>query len=95
MTLAIETTALSKNFGVVKAVDNLSLQVRQGEIYAFLGRNGAGKTTTIRMLLGMIRPLAGTAKILGQPVSRGDRPWRAFGHRWQCGGPLRHFPQRR
>ncbi|MCA9984916.1 MAG: ATP-binding cassette domain-containing protein, partial [Anaerolineales bacterium] len=80
MTLAIETKGLSKQFGTVKAVDQLDLRVRQGEIYAFLGRNGAGKTTTIRMLLGMIRPTAGGATILGRPVSRGDRTlWASVG----------------
>ncbi|MCA9984352.1 MAG: ABC transporter ATP-binding protein [Anaerolineales bacterium] len=81
MTLAIETKGLSKQFGAVKAVADLDLQVRQGEIYAFLGRNGAGKTTTIRMLLGMIRPTAGGATILGRPVSRGDRTlWASVGY---------------
>ena len=61
MNLAIETHELVKHYGDVTAVDHLSLQVAQGEIYAFLGLNGAGKTTTIRMLLGMIKPNAGTA----------------------------------
>ena len=81
MTLAIETKGLSKQFGAVKAVADLDLQVRQGEIYAFLGRNGAGKTTTIRMLLGVIRPTAGGATILGRPVCRGDRTlWASVGY---------------
>ena len=81
MKLAVETMGLSKHFGDVKAVADLDLQVRQGEIYAFLGRNGAGKTTTIRMLLGMIRPTAGTAKMLGRHVSRTDRSlWASVGY---------------
>ena len=52
----IRTEKLTKHYGSVHAVENVSLQVRKGEIYGFLGLNGAGKTTTIRMLLGMIRP---------------------------------------
>ncbi|HLS90252.1 MAG TPA: ATP-binding cassette domain-containing protein [Limnochordia bacterium] len=52
-------------------IENLSLQVRRGEIYGFIGLNGAGKTTTIRMLLGMVRPTKGSAYLLGQPVHAG------------------------
>ena len=52
----IATGNLTKRFGKFTAVENLSLNVRKGEIYGFLGLNGAGKTTTIRMLLGMIKP---------------------------------------
>ena len=55
----IRTVNLSKHYGKVKAVDEISLNVKKGEIYGFLGLNGAGKTTTIRMLLGMIRPTNG------------------------------------
>ena len=51
MNLAIETNGLSKSYGEVRAVDSVSLRVRRGEIYGFLGLNGAGKTTTIRALL--------------------------------------------
>ncbi|MCA9967851.1 MAG: ATP-binding cassette domain-containing protein, partial [Anaerolineales bacterium] len=65
--VAIETTNLGKRYGAVTAVSDLSLHVTQGEIYAFLGLNGAGKTTTIRMLLGMIKPTTGEARVLGQP----------------------------
>ena len=71
MSIAIATTKLSKHYGDKAAVEQLSLQVREGEIYAFLGLNGAGKTTTIRMLLGMIRPTAGSATIFGTRVERG------------------------
>lgn len=63
--VAIRATGLSKNFGPVKAVAGIDLEVRRGEIYGFLGRNGAGKTTTIRMLLGLIRPSAGEISVLG------------------------------
>jgi len=64
----ITTENLSKSYGEVHAVSELSLNVRKGEIYGFLGLNGAGKTTTIRMLLGMIRPTSGTAFIKGKKV---------------------------
>jgi ABC-2 type transport system ATP-binding protein len=65
---AIRADGLTKRYGALRAVDNVSLRVGHGEIYAFLGLNGAGKTTTIRMLLGMIRPSAGVAFLLGRPV---------------------------
>jgi ABC-2 type transport system ATP-binding protein len=62
-------------------VDHLSLNVRENEIYAFLGLNGAGKTTTIRMLLGMIQPNGGEVQILGQPVQAGTcLAWKDVGH---------------
>jgi len=64
--LLIETRNLTKRYGArIVAVDNLNLNVRRGEVYGFLGPNGAGKTTTLRMLLGLIRPTAGTARVLG------------------------------
>jgi ABC-2 type transport system ATP-binding protein len=78
---AIETSGLSKSFGQVRAVDSVTLRVGQGEIYGFLGLNGAGKTTTIRALLGMIRPTAGSVKVLGQAVGPNGRgPWQHVGH---------------
>jgi ABC-2 type transport system ATP-binding protein len=81
MGLAIETSGLSKSFGQVRAVNSVSLRVGQGEIYGFLGLNGAGKTTTIRALLAMIRPSAGSVKVLGQAVGpHGRGPWRRVGH---------------
>ncbi len=81
MTLAIETTDLSKYYGDVHAVEHLSLKVAEGEIYAFLGLNGAGKTTTIRMLLGMIRPTTGSATVLQTRVRLGSRePWEGVGY---------------
>jgi ABC-2 type transport system ATP-binding protein len=64
----IETHGLSKRYGQsIVAVDALDLQVRRGEVYGFLGPNGAGKTTTLRMLLGLVRPSAGEAVVLGAP----------------------------
>jgi ABC-2 type transport system ATP-binding protein len=81
MTLAIETEKLGKHYGDVRAVEDLSLQVAQGEIYAFLGLNGAGKTTTIRLLLGMVRPTSGTATVLQTRVRLGHRePWASVGY---------------
>ncbi|MCA9998032.1 MAG: ABC transporter ATP-binding protein [Anaerolineales bacterium] len=79
--VAIETTGLGKRYGAVTAVSDLSLHVTRGEIYAFLGLNGAGKTTTIRMLLGMIKPTTGEARVLGQPIQRGrPQPWHSVGY---------------
>ncbi len=81
MNWSIETENLGKHYGDVKAVEHLSLRVAEGEIYAFLGLNGAGKTTTIRMLLGMIRPTTGSAKVLGTVVRLGCRePWESVGY---------------
>jgi len=81
MNLPIETKDLGKRYGDVKAVEHLSLQVAEGEIYAFLGLNGAGKTTTIRMLLGMIKPTTGYARVLQTRVRLGSRePWEAVGY---------------
>ena len=68
MTLAIETQNLGKAYKNFTAVRQLNLSVPQGEVFGFLGPNGAGKTTTIMMLLGNIRPTAGTAMLLGRPV---------------------------
>lgn len=81
MSTAIETEHLVKRYGDVTAVDGLSLRVNRGEIYAFLGLNGAGKTTTIRLLLGMVKPTAGEARVLGTRVRAGERrPWRSVGY---------------
>ncbi|MGH2480100.1 MAG: ABC transporter ATP-binding protein [Ktedonobacteraceae bacterium] len=60
---------LSKQYGKRTAVDNLSLDVRRGEIFGFLGPNGAGKTTTIRMMLGLIAPGGGSVDILGKDIA--------------------------
>ncbi|HLZ55345.1 MAG TPA: ABC transporter ATP-binding protein [Ktedonosporobacter sp.] len=61
----ITTTGLTKKFGKLVAVNDLHLEVRQGDVFGFLGPNGSGKTTTIRMLLGLLRPSAGSAQIFG------------------------------
>ncbi len=62
---AIEVTSLTKRFGKFTAVDNVSFAVKRGEIFGFLGANGAGKSTTIRMLIGLLQPTSGTAKVGG------------------------------
>jgi len=62
----IETEGLSKRFGDTQAVSELSLRVEAGEVMGFLGPNGSGKTTTIRLLMGLLRPSAGRASILGR-----------------------------
>jgi ABC-2 type transport system ATP-binding protein len=81
MNTAIETDQLVKRYGDVTAVDGLSLRVARGEIYAFLGLNGAGKTTTIRLLLGMVKPTSGEARVLGTRIRVGDRkPWDSVGY---------------
>jgi ABC-2 type transport system ATP-binding protein len=69
MTAAISVSGLVKTFGHVRALDGLDLEVATGEVHGFLGPNGSGKSTTIRVLLGLLRPDAGTATLLG-----GD-PW--------------------
>ena len=65
MTPAIRTEGLTKHYGHVKALVDLDLEVRPGEVFGFLGPNGAGKTTMIRTVLDLIRPTAGKASILG------------------------------
>lgn len=65
---AIRTSALTKSFGDLVAVDDLDLQVNTGEIFGFLGPNGAGKSTTIRLLLDQLRPTSGQGQVLGLDV---------------------------
>ena len=67
---AIATRNLSKHFGQRSAVEQLNLEVPEGEIFGFLGPNGSGKTTTIRLLLSLIRPTNGDAEIFGQSIRR-------------------------
>ena len=67
---AIEVRGLTRRFGAFVAVSDLTFDVRQGEIFGFLGSNGAGKSTTIRMLCGLLRPTSGTARVGGIDVGR-------------------------
>jgi ABC-2 type transport system ATP-binding protein len=74
VTAAIEARGLVKRYGEILAVDHVHLTVRSGDVYGYLGPNGAGKTTSLRMLLGLIRPDAGTAELFGRdPVVEGAR----------------------
>ena len=66
--IAVETSGLTKVFGATRAVDGIDLCVPAGRVYGFLGPNGAGKTTTLRMLATLLRPDAGTARVLGHDV---------------------------
>jgi ABC-2 type transport system ATP-binding protein len=76
---ALEARHLSKRFGHVLAVDDLSFSVRRGSITGFLGPNGSGKTTTLRMLLGLVNPTSGTALVAGRPFASLDQPSRYVG----------------
>ena len=76
---AVELNGLTKRFGAVTAVDNLTLQLETGTVTGFLGRNGAGKTTTLRMLLGLVAPTAGTATFGGRRYVDLDEPARHVG----------------
>ena len=67
---AIQTTALTKRYKEITAVDGLDLEIRQGEFYALLGVNGAGKTTAIRLLTGLTRPTSGDALVGGYSITR-------------------------
>jgi ABC-2 type transport system ATP-binding protein len=67
---AVELDSVIHRYGKIKALDGLSLSVRQGEMFGFLGRNGAGKTTTLKMLMGLLRPDSGHIAVLGRPVKR-------------------------
>lgn len=79
MTATIELRGLTKTFGRHRAVDDLTFDVPAGTVTGFLGPNGAGKTTTMRMVLGLARPTAGTAMVLGRPYQDLDDPARAVG----------------
>ena len=94
----IETHGLRKQFGGKTAVSDLTLTVRQGEVFGFLGPNGAGKTTSIKMLLGLVKPSAGAAHVLGVPVGNlaarsrvGFLPEHFRFHDWLTGRELLRF----
>lgn len=70
MEYIVQTENLSKRFGKERAVSNINLKIRKGEIYGFLGPNGAGKTTTIRMLLGLMKPSSGTIKMFQKDLTK-------------------------
>ena len=66
----IRTHGLTKRFGAITAVDGIDLDVREGDVYGFLGANGSGKTTTVRMLLGLVLATSGTVEMLDRPMPR-------------------------
>jgi len=72
-TAVISTHGLTKRYGAVLAVDHIDLDVREGDVYGFLGANGSGKTTTVRMLLGLVLATSGTSEVLGQPMPKAAR----------------------
>jgi len=74
--VVLQTRDLTKKYGKRTVVDRLSLNVERGDIFGFLGQNGAGKSTTMRMLLGLVRPSAGSVQLLGFDMSR--KPLRAL-----------------
>lgn len=76
----IQTHGLTKRFGTVTATDRISLNVRQGEIYGFLGLNGAGKTTLIRQILGMIKPEEGEIFLFGEDTKQHPVDWNRIGY---------------
>lgn len=76
---AVLTHELTRRFGAITAVDNLSLRVPRGSVYGFLGPNGAGKSTSIRMLLGLIRPHGGHINVLDEPLERRGPPLERIG----------------
>jgi ABC-type multidrug transport system ATPase subunit len=69
----IRSSGLTKRFGRILAVDGIDLDVREGDVYGFLGANGSGKTTTVRMLLGLVLATSGTIEVLGRPMPSSAR----------------------
>ncbi len=77
MTTVLQTQALTKRYGALTAVHDLSLEVFQGEVFGLLGPNGAGKTTSINMMCGLLKPDSGQVVIQGKPIADGDTAVRA------------------
>src|SRR3954447_26850184 len=71
---AIEISSVTKSFGEVVAVDDLTLAVPEGAVYGFIGPNGSGKTTTMRMIVNIIYPDQGTVRVFGKQLSGGRSP---------------------
>jgi len=76
----LQTENLTKRYGDTIAVNNMSIQVMEGEIYGFLGLNGAGKTTAIKLLLGLIKPDSGTCKLFGKRPKQATDIWNDIGY---------------
>jgi len=77
---SIATTSICKYYGTTKAAQDISINVKEGEIYGFLGLNGAGKTTLIRMLLGMIKPDSGSIQIFDEKLGKNFQQWNRIGY---------------
>lgn len=75
--VVLQTTGLTKRYGTLVAVNRLSLEVHQGEVFGFLGPNGAGKTTSINMICGLLKPDEGQVLLRGRPLTSGDGAARA------------------
>ena len=95
---AIEASGLHKSYGRTVALEELSLRVERGEVFGFLGPNGAGKTTTVKILMGLVRPTSGEARIFGRPVGdpearrrAGYLPENFRFHDWLTGEALLDF----
>jgi ABC-2 type transport system ATP-binding protein len=86
MDAAIQVAGLTKRYGDVRAVDDLSFSVRSGAVTGFLGPNGAGKTTTLRMVLGLARPTAGEATVKGRRYVELEEPARTVGANLEIAG---------
>jgi ABC-2 type transport system ATP-binding protein len=67
--IVLRTTGLTKSFGKLKAVDNLNIEIRRGEVFGFLGPNGAGKSTTVGMILNLVAPTAGSIELFGHNLT--------------------------
>jgi ABC-2 type transport system ATP-binding protein len=76
--IILQTENLTKHYGSLTAVQDLSLQIYEGEVFGFLGPNGAGKTTSINMLCGLLKPDAGSIILHGAPINGGDKRTRAL-----------------
>jgi ABC-2 type transport system ATP-binding protein len=83
---AIEAAGLTKHYGSVIAVDDLSFSVREAAVTGFLGPNGAGKTTTLRMILSLARPTAGHATVMGRPYTELEQPAHTVGANLEVAG---------
>lgn len=76
----VVTENLTKKYGDTIAVDNVSIHIKEGEIYGFVGLNGAGKTTTIRLLLGLIQPDSGTCRLFEKTPRQANKIWNDVGY---------------
>ncbi len=75
--VVLQTEGLTKRYGDLTAVNNLTLEVHEGEVFGFLGPNGAGKTTSINMMCGLLKPDSGRVIVHGTPITGGDADVRA------------------